>query len=626
MSDFNNFQGQNVSWADKTTIPWHSLSRFVYPRTMEEVFAWAEELWNHHGLYSRSIQKAVRYFMTEVEVYGEGVEYEERRKYSDVIQANFDLLEDVAVIGDDFVSLGNSFTSLYVPFQRHLICSGCGITMPLRQLLEEEDAKALKWTNYEFTGECPNCGRKVTYKVQDQPLPEEQLKPRIIRWPPQYISLKWHPLSQTREYQCRVSEYKELAEGIKKGDPLFLLETPWEFIEALKHNKPLVFDQDELYHMHIPSQAIAQPNHRGWGLPLFMDEFETALLVMMLDKYTEAVAVDYLIPFRVIAPPKLAGAEDPLMSVDMGGFMGHVRRMIDAHRQNPTTWHTMPFPMEYQTLGGEASQLVPIELQQHFEKRLLHSMGIPEEFQSSSFQTAAPVIAFRLFERSWQFFANALNKWLTWLIKRQGQLLSWESVRGRLLPVSVYEDPEVRQIKLQAAAAGEISRETAYRSIFVDYTYERQKRIEEDQEEAELLAKASKEQEDRDINTMATQTAPAGEEVLMQEEMAQGGMMPGAEGGAPPAPGGGGMPPAAPPAGGVGAAGPATLEELMAQADQIAQQLFTLPLSERRSRLVELKDTDETLHAQVKQRLTDIEQQAEFQGLQAARAGQMPMQ
>jgi len=621
MSIFTGMNGSGFTrWDNKVTIPWKSLSRMVYPRQVEEVLAWAEELWLHHGLYAQAIKKAVRYFMTEIEIYGEDLTHKVRRKYAETLADNFDIMDELANVGDDLIALGNAFTSVYVPFQRDLECPHCFFRAPYLKLVEEQ---AVHWEQFHFAGTCPVCRRAVAeYNVHDVPLPLIRLKPRIIRWPPQYMQIRHMPLSGNCTYRCDITRYPELYEGIKAGDATFLAETPWEFIEALQKQRPLEFADNMLYHLRMPQLSVTEPGLRGWGLPLFMNEFETAILVLMLDKYTEAIAVDYLVPFRVLAPPRLGGQEDPLVSIDMSGFMANVRRIIDEHRQNPTTFHTVPFPLEYQTFGGEAGRLAPVELLQYFEKRLLHSMGIPEEFQSSNFQTSGPLIAFSLFERQWQFFANLLNKWSTWLLNRQGQLLNWESAKARLLPVSVYEDPEIRQIKLQLASAREISRTTALRSIGIDYAYEQDLVLEEEQEAMERQTEISKDMENRDINMQAMRVPSAGENMLLQEQAAQEQ----AAGGAAPA--GGASMAAAP--GGAPMAGPAmptgsrTLDELMATAEQMANELLTMEPTARRSQLVSLKKTDPTLHAQVSQTLGDLEQQAKSMGVQQARAGQAP--
>ena len=67
----------------------------------------------------------------------------------------------------------------------------------------------------------------------------------------------------------------------------------------------------------------------------------------------------------------------------------------------------------------------------------------------------------------------------------------------------------------------------------------------------------------------------------------------------------------------------ATIESIMSQAEQIAQELLTSDPLTRRQRLGELKNQDETLYAQTKAKLAELEQQAKTMGVQAARAGQM---
>ena len=73
-------QSTFLRWDNQITSPFTTLSRRVYPRTMQEVFAWAEEMWLHHGLYSQAIRKAVRYFMTEIEIEGDELDANTREK------------------------------------------------------------------------------------------------------------------------------------------------------------------------------------------------------------------------------------------------------------------------------------------------------------------------------------------------------------------------------------------------------------------------------------------------------------------------------------------------------------------------------------------------------------------
>jgi hypothetical protein len=55
---------------------------------------------------------------------------------------------------------------------------------------------------------------------------------------------------------------------------------------------------------------------------------------------------------------------------------------------------------------------------------------------------------------------------------------------------------------------------------------------------------------------------------------------------------------------------------MMGRANEIAQQLMTLPETQRKSELISLKRTDPTLHSLVISVMDDIRQQARSQGQQ----------
>ena len=60
-------------------------------------------------------------------------------------------------------------------------------------------------------------------------------------------------------------------------------------------------------------------------------------------------------------------------------------------------------------------------------------------------------------------------------------------------------------------------------------------------------------------------------------------------------------------------------EELMQQAEELAQQLMSMPETARKSELINLKNTNPILHAQVKQIMTDMTQQASSAGVSQMR-------
>jgi hypothetical protein len=73
-------------------------------------------------------------------------------------------------------------------------------------------------------------------------------------------------------------------------------------------------------------------------------------------------------------------------------------------------------------------------------------------------------------------------------------------------------------------------------------------------------------------------------------------------------------------------AGGTTPADLMSQAEQMAMQLLGQPYESRKSEMLKIKKSDETLHALVVQKMESIRNQAKsqggFQALQAMVGGQ----
>jgi len=309
-----------------------------------------------------------------------------------------------------------------------------------------------------------------------------------------------------------------------------------------------------------------------------------------------------------------------MLMTSMKDFNENFQNLIAEHRRNPTGWNSFPFPLAYQILGGEAKNLTPVEMMEHMEQRLLSSMGIPSEFYQTSINAnAGPLIGFKMFERVWQHFASELNRWLTWLVRQQAELLNWNTVSVRLVPVSIHEDEKDKQLKIDMVAAKQLPQSVLFEMLGYNIRDVFRRSIEEQQMQDEMLADAQNKAQAGQENTQAIQTMSPGGQVLQQQQMAQQQQQ--GQGGAPmPGPG------MQMPSMGAPQQGPsgATLDDLMNQAEGIAQQLLTADPLTRRRQLSTLKSQNVTLYNQVKGVLNQMEQQAQTQGVQMVRAGQVP--
>lgn len=595
--------------------PFRTYSNAIYPRTMDEVLQWSEWLWMRHGVYTMAIRRSIRYFLNELELYGDDLSVDERKSYSEQLNRDFNVLTEASVVGDDFIGFGNSFTSLTLPIMRSIQCPECGHIRTLKKLIPEVD---YKWTSFSFQSDCPGCPYEGTHDHKDSYDKSNESGLKVIRWNPRDIEIDYADYSGAREYYLRIDG--QAAGKIKNGDHLTICTTPWEFIESVQQETRFKFNPEKFRHFEVPPVASIQYKVKGWGMPLFMSCFSQVVQLQMLDRLDEAVATDYIIPLRYLTPATTKGGIDPLQTFGMGNFMGNVMKMVKEHKNDPTTWHTLPAPVDYHVAGGEGNQLQQAEQIDRRVDNLLNTMGVATEFyRGSTSAVQGPPISLKAFERSWGHFIQPITSWLNWYLEQCSEQLGWKEVHGRLVQSSIAEDDTSKQVKLNLASAGVVSQTTALKAFNIDPDIERERLKEERRQQADdAREENTKEQTAQMLDEYIQAGAPA--QIPPNAGQANMGLPPGeaaapAEGGVMPAGGAGAAPiGGAPPAAG----GSPTLDQMQADAAQAAQQLFQSPT--RKSELANMKKTNPTLHALVTQELKNMEQGIQSQALTQAKS------
>jgi len=585
--------------------PWLDMASQEMPKSLMNVLQWAEFIWLTNGTYRMACERVVRYFLTKIEVLD--ADDDQAEEYKDFLENTLKAIDMLALLGDDHLCYGNSFSSLLAPFDRFLACPRCRLERPIERVIYEFTK------DYQFKGLCPKCAKVVNFERHDRKSNNDK-EFKLIRWSPHYMLIQYNEITHDCEYRYRIPE--EVKRKVRAGDKFVLRTTPWEMIDAIQQDKLFRFDRDRIYHMKEPT--LAGFRSMGWGIPRLIANFKQAYYIQVLKRYNEALAIDYIVPFRVMTP--VAGnsrTADPLLHQNLGSARAQVMSMIAEHRRDPATYHFLPFPMDYKALGGEGAQMATHELINAATDEMLNAQGIPSDLYKGSLQLQVAPTALRLFERTWPQVVSNNNGWLCWIMQAVASAKNWEPARGRMQPVTLADDMEKKQILLQLAAAKEVSRTTAYGPFGIDMRDELKRIYEEERQKSELEREFQREEADRaqmEQTLAAVDQSNPGSPAGMAAQAA-GGM----QGGAPMAAGqgapmGGGAMPQGAPAGGAGQQ--MTPQNMLMQADQIAQQLLQMPYEARKSQMLQLKRTDEALHALVKSKMEQQRGQASAAGRQ----------
>ncbi len=597
----------------------NTISQKLYPKSMGEIFNWADYMWFHFGRYSNALKNSVRYFLGDIHISandGGILGSDERLKAYDEMIDTYDILNKLGEVGDEFVQWGNSFTSAEPVIKRNFHCRKCKGTSSAEQY------ENITYKAGTFKGKCPMCHSEGKVRFTDS---IDGSQPLVIkRWNPRLICIDYCPTTKNSDYLIRISDTWKKA--FSEQDHKLLVETPLQFLQAIEENKKIKMNKEFFIHLKAPVPSTVEDLLGGWGLPFFMNEFDKVIQLQMLEKYNEVILSDFTVPFRVLSPPgnNTTPDADILSTVNMRGFKTAVGNIIAGHRKNPSAIHITPYPLQYQILGGEASQLIPIETIRFTTEELLTSMCVPLEFGDNKLSDSyGPPIALRRFEKVWGAYISSLNIWLKWFTNARSSIEKQENIRCRLVKSSIYEDDMSREAKTQLALSGIISKDTGLSPLGIRYDIEQSKMVDENNRAMEI----DKEEQKRAVKQEELEVVMDGPNkgamnIGMQQEQqlaaqAGGAIPPGGApaGGAPPA-GQPGVP--SPPQGNA-----ADIDTLWAEAEGQAQQIMTLEPSARRSALIQLKKDNPQLHSFVKEQIGTMEQQAGQQGKIAARQGQM---
>lgn len=606
--------------------PWSDMATAQMPLTIRSALWWSEYIWTLAGTYRTAMQRIASYFITDIELSGD-VSEDEKLKYKSFLDGKLNLLSFVQLAADDRLAYGNAFLSVLVPFRRFLMCPRTGDVYPLRIVHSNPLFKFEFNSNFEFVATCPKTGWRGPWSVQDKPV-EEAKHVILKRWNVHEIELLHDPFTDDVAYLWRIPEdYKQL---VRAGNLFHLERASKQVLEAIKTDKMFRFNDGVIFHMKEPT--LAGIRNRGWGMPRSLTNFRQIWYVQVLRRYNEAIAMDYVIPFRILTPAPRSGsaatggvpAQDPISVYNGGDLRAQIRSMINRRRRDPAGIQSLPFPVQYQMLGGEANQLAPTELIQQGYDTLLNEAGVPVEFYQGSLSIQVAPVALRLFESTHRQLVAELNAVVQWACDAISHIMSWEQVTAKLKRVTVADDLQKQMAALQLMMGQQLSGTSGLAAIGFDWRTEQKRLAEEARDQQEMQARQQEEMEQAGFAAEVAKGSMGGAPAGGQPQ--QGGAAPQQQGGAAPQQGGNQQGPDAQSAMGagqypvsayiqtMGANTPITPNDLQAAAEQLANELLGLPEGVKDSELRKLKQFNPTLHSLVRTKMDETRSSLKSQG------------
>lgn len=550
------------------------------PRKLKDLFRLCEYLYFNSSQIYAALQKFCTYPVTSIvyETQNEALKAYYEELHDKVLKTKRILIRAAV---DKFV-YGNAFFSMYTPFVRFLRCPRCARLTNIAQVNYRFKLKRLAF-NYT----CAGCRGRVDAVAAKDPAKSGVVdrkitrkdKLAVIRWDPKLMDIDYNPMTGHSEYYYTIP--KEIKERCAKGSKHLVDTMPMEFLQAIRDDKIFKFADGQIFHMRMDAPAGIEAQ---WGFPPLASTIKLFFYAAVLRKANEAIALDYVVPLRIVSPKVASGNADPVLTISLSRWSDQMKTSVRKWRRDPLHIMWSPIPAEVTHLGGQARALMTLGEVQAAEDNIIAAMGLPKEFIYGGFSAMGSGIQLRVLENQLVHQTGDLNDLLQWITDGSARKLGRGVVATSLAPFRFIDDVQQKTLILQLNAADPsgpwISKRTMGKAFDIDPADERKWRKQEalDDQRASMELQSEMQKQQNTLGARARAQAALGQQPLAYDQQA-----------------------------------------IIAHADQIVEQLLGLDEGTRRSQLHQLQTEDMVMYAVVKDRMHDASVVASQQAVAAAR-------
>jgi len=436
--------------------PFFDIGHTYLPATVKQMFRWCRYYYLVNPLINAVVSKMSEYPITDIIFDTEREEL--RDKWQGFLMEHLRYRSFQVEVGLDYYTYGNALVSIHFPFVKYLYCHACNH--------EEAAGEAqYRFQNYQFTWICPKCDSHGFAGVRDHYIRSAK-GIRLLRWNPEDIDIRYN--ESNGEYEYYYSIPVQLRNDIMIGKKSTIESVPQLFIDALRLKKSVVFSRDNIYHFKRPTLA---GKDRGWGTPMILPVLKDTFYLQILRKAQEAIALEHIVPLRVLFPQAGSATSDPYTTVNLKDWRDQIGNEIRRWRTDNNYIPILPLPIGHQTIGGDGRALLLSQEIRVWSEHIVAGMGIPVELIFGGLSYSGSNVSLRMLENSFLRYLSDHLALLRWVIKSVASYLGWAPVKARFKPFKMADDLQRKAYLFQLNQAGKLSDE----SLLADADYDARK-------------------------------------------------------------------------------------------------------------------------------------------------------
>lgn len=444
--------------------PFFDPANWYIPPTIKELYRWCSYLFLTNSIVGPIVRKKASYVVTDLIYETENAQTE--RIYKDLFERILRIKEFETQMLMDFEVFGNAFASIVYPFDRYLVCPTCGF---------ENLLKNISWVyeGFHFRGKCGRCRAHTTMEVMDKPV-RNRARGRLMRWFPQYIDVRFNVFTGSSEYILRVPKWMKTRLGNPKINKVYVADTPKEFLEALRDDKVIELNKDNIFHMKHESISMEDSS---LGVPPILNVFKDVWLWQTYKRGQEAVALEHTLPLTLLSPAPASGAPAPHFNTDLMAWQGKMSSIIEKWRRDQNAIFTMPFPVQVSQVRGDAQALSLHNDTEQVRQQIAGGCDVPAGFLFGDMVWSSANVSMRVLEN---LLINRLSRveamLQNWLAPSLRMFFRLPRCTIRHQDFKMADDVSQKQIAMNLRATNTVSDQTVLEELDFDYAKEEERK------------------------------------------------------------------------------------------------------------------------------------------------------
>jgi hypothetical protein len=447
--------------------PFFDISQQFLPSNQHELHKWCRYYFLTNPVINAACSKMAEYPVTPLIFETDDPEIVKLYKK---VEDHLKLRSFQVEVGLDYFVYGNAFVSVFLPFEKYLICASCGA-----RYRAKTNRFRYKWRDSRFYLHKCDCGQEGYAKQHDVYIRSFR-QIRLVRWNPENIDIKHNEITGKTKYYFRLP--KSVINDIKLGDCDEIESLPLEFLEAARANKSLLFSEDNLYHLKRPT--IAQKD-QGWGTPLIFPLLKDAFYLQVMKKANEAILMENIVPMRMIFPGQNTGGnEGPYGAYNLTNWKRRVDEEINMWKRDHNYIPVLPVNIGFQQIGGQGRALLMYQEMRLLAEQMLAGAGIPVEFIFGGLQWSGSSTSLRALENMFLGYNKQRHELINiFIMGKIASFMEWPKVSSRFDKFRMADDLQRSMFYLQLNQAQKISDHRLMEELGEDFDLESERMREE---------------------------------------------------------------------------------------------------------------------------------------------------